>query len=145
MYCPRIPSGNIRCPKHQATSICEPSNQQEEIKHLRNTFCKNGYPDEVLDPIFKNKKQKPSSKNKNIGDKDEDGMGEARMKSSTDSVYRCFREDRKALQSHTILQAQISLQAYWYHQKLVSRTGYPRKGRKEWYMKFLTKIVTRST
>ena len=53
---PQVKSGTLQCLTERARRICEDDNRKEELKHIRDTFLKNGYLKHV---ISQNLKKKP--------------------------------------------------------------------------------------
>ena len=50
---PRTLSGVVKSLKQRATNVCDPEDQEKELKILDRTFQMNGYPKEVIQPILR--------------------------------------------------------------------------------------------
>ena len=45
---PQVKSGTVSCLRRRAEMVCDNTNRNEELAHLKDTFKRNGYPEEVV-------------------------------------------------------------------------------------------------
>ena len=55
----RVKRDIIRCPKHRTKKVCDGNTKCQEIKHLRQVFRDNGYPEAVVEGLLPNQPGTP--------------------------------------------------------------------------------------
>ena len=83
---PRTLSGVVKSLKQRAVNVCEPEDQEEELKNLDRTFQMNGYLKEVIQPILRKRSPNENGeKNKKTLKNVQDQETEAKEEETEDS------------------------------------------------------------
>ena len=121
----------------------DPTTTVEKVaEQIRALHCKGLIPDQLKDQL------KPSSKNDNIGDKDKDGMEGSKDEEQHRLCLPYVKGVSENIEKYCRAIPSSKLRLAFKHTDTIRSSCQEQdtpQGRKEWYMKFLAKIVTRST